>query len=394
MFFIVPTGQKYTCTVRGSIWKQVTCGTCRHSYRYQMAREASGTAVSPLWLDNAGAKARAEQLARGKLQVMLSHECAAVACPGCGSYQTEMVSLLRRQRFGWISIAGWFVVGAGILLSQVAASGTSNARFYQKLIEMPAVAILAAGLVLVATSFVGRHFYDPNVKPRSKRPSSGNPSPRVVAGTFIAIVMLTTMLVHLLSRLDAVRTEFSAPVHELVEYLDAVRTRPMMFNANRAGEDTAKRLGYSRLFASAYEEALLRAKDPRAQSSGTISRDDFARNFEAVVQEEQVIDTLMRRRERHAAGIAYLRGMQNGDLVFPIPQQTAPVPQALLARLATVYPEAAFDINDAVFAAIYRESRAFAAARAQRAGGISPYEVIGEFRRLIVESAGEHNHVR
>jgi hypothetical protein len=48
-----------------------------------------------------------------------------------------------------------------------------------------------------------------------------------------------------------------------------------------------------------------------------------------------------------------------------------------------------FDINDPVFAEVYRRTRDFAAARVRESGEVWAEEIIAEFRRLTVKSAGE-----
>ena len=185
---------------------------------------------------------------------------------------------------------------------------------------------------------------------------------------------------------QAEKAGYSGAIQELMDYVEALREGRAAFNWAIDGEEAAKQLRYSRLFASAYEEVILHAK-AHLNRQGQVSIHDIVRDFGTILREEQEIDKLFRHRERHAAAIAFLRGMQNGDLVFPGPRPTAPIPEALLVQLASVYPEATFDINDPVFARLYRQAREFAAAKAEKDGGIWAYEVIAEFRRLIVESA-------
>jgi hypothetical protein len=178
---------------------------------------------------------------------------------------------------------------------------------------------------------------------------------------------------------------FSKPVQELMAYVACLQKGECSFSDQISGEAAAKRFEYTRLFASAYEEVILRVKnrDPERTSlrAGVIAA------FEAIAAEEQSIDRLMAKKESHAATIAYLRALQNGDVIFPGPQAAAPAPPVLLAQLMTAYPNAAFDIDDVVFALVYRDAREFAARQVSQSGEVSVYEIIGEFRRLIVQSA-------
>ena len=176
---------------------------------------------------------------------------------------------------------------------------------------------------------------------------------------------------------------YSGAIQELMDYVEALREGRAAFSWAIDGEEAAKQLRYSRLFASAYEEVILHAK-AHLNRQGQVSIHDIVRDFGSILREEQEIDKLFRHRERHAAAIAFLRGMQNGDLVFPGPRPTAPIPETLLVQLASAYPEATFDINDPVFAKLYRQTREFAATKAEKDGGIWAYEVIAEFRRLII----------
>jgi len=188
------------------------------------------------------------------------------------------------------------------------------------------------------------------------------------------------------------QSEFSKPVRELTEYVQClkgqVKGRRCIFKPNIPGEVAAKQLGYTRLFASAYDEINLRVKT-RQQAQGGAHPSDVIAGFENIVNEEQAIDRLMARKEQYAATIAYLRALQNGDAVFPGPQPLAPVPAVLLVQLMSAYPDVKFDVNDPSFAAVYRQTRDFAAARVKETGEVWAQEIIAEFRRLTLKSAAE-----
>lgn len=170
----------------------------------------------------------------------------------------------------------------------------------------------------------------------------------------------------------------SKPVQELMLYAQALKLGRAEFDPKISGEELAQALGYTRLFASACEEVARIAGSgaPKAQA---------AQAFGAVAQEEQIIDLLMARKERVTA-IAYLRGLQNGDVTFPAPADWAPTPQALIAQLQALYPEVVLDPEDQIFAGIYRQAREFAVSRVESAGAISVYDVTAQVRRAIVAS--------
>lgn len=190
------------------------------------------------------------------------------------------------------------------------------------------------------------------------------------------------------------RAVFSKPVQELMDYVQCLKGQmPKLgcrFSADITGEEAAKQFGYSRLFASVYEEMSWRVKvEEKKKNLGNAGRSGVVAGFEDIVHEEQAIDQLMARNERYGATVAYLRALENGDVVFPGPQPLAPIPAVLLVQLMSAYPDVKFDINDPVFAEVYRRTRDFAAARVRESGEVWAEEIIAEFRRLTVKSAGE-----
>lgn len=185
---------------------------------------------------------------------------------------------------------------------------------------------------------------------------------------------------------DPDRSAYSKPVQELMQYVTDLRDGRVRFSAELSGEAAARQFSYSRLFASAYEEMVLFAKAD-GQTAARPRIDAIIAGFERIVREEQAIDQLLTRKERHAIAIAYLRALQNGDVVFPGPRAIAPAPPVLLIQLMAAYPDVSLDIDDPAFASVYRNAREFAASRLMAAGEVFAHEVIGEIRREIVASA-------
>ena len=101
---IIPYGTKYTMTLKNKVWKKVACECCDEIYHYQAEREASGEGSSFLWLDNDGAKHRAEKAALKKLNHKLEVAIDPVPCPSCGWYQRNMCTSLSLKYFMWGTI--------------------------------------------------------------------------------------------------------------------------------------------------------------------------------------------------------------------------------------------------------------------------------------------------
>lgn len=106
MIIPVPVGQTYTATVSGRGLKLVCCEHCACEYVYGLERNVSGHASSLLWLDNEGAKKRAEDSASTSVKRTLRAAVDPVACPKCGWFQGNMVPLLKRRGAWKIAIFG------------------------------------------------------------------------------------------------------------------------------------------------------------------------------------------------------------------------------------------------------------------------------------------------
>ena len=100
----VPVAMSYTAKVKGRQLKLVSCVQCSEEYVYALERAAQAEDTSILFLDNAGAKARAEAAAQAKLNAKLERECDVVPCPACGHIQPDMVKQARRLRHRWMGM--------------------------------------------------------------------------------------------------------------------------------------------------------------------------------------------------------------------------------------------------------------------------------------------------
>jgi hypothetical protein len=100
----IPVGTTYTARVRGRAVKTVTCEKCSDAYVYVVERTAQGSGMSPLFLDNDGARNRASVSAKHALSNALDRAVDPAACPACGWYQETMVREARRRRGRWLKV--------------------------------------------------------------------------------------------------------------------------------------------------------------------------------------------------------------------------------------------------------------------------------------------------
>lgn len=77
---------------------------------YRMERRGSGSGTSFLFLDNAGAKERAELEAKHKVNTQLEEEQDPVPCPACAWVQSGMIPHARGRYHVWMFYVGF--VGA------------------------------------------------------------------------------------------------------------------------------------------------------------------------------------------------------------------------------------------------------------------------------------------
>lgn len=112
----IPYALQRTASATGRRPKFVTCEKCSTEFVYLMERRASGSGTSFLFLDNAGAKERAQLQAKHKVNTQLENEQDPIPCPTCAWVQSEMIPHARARHHAWMSLAGMFGVGGGIAL--------------------------------------------------------------------------------------------------------------------------------------------------------------------------------------------------------------------------------------------------------------------------------------
>ncbi len=168
MLIPVPLGTQHTAKRRGSISRKFTCENCLKDYNFLVSDQIVSRATSPLFLDNAGAKARAEQGASSEALIdQLERKVVCVPCPHCGWYQAHMVR--HRRRF-------WKVLAIlGSLLAYVGGLLVTKDIYDGRPITVDSFRyiILAAGPALLLTGMVVRFIYSPNRSSAETRKTLG-----------------------------------------------------------------------------------------------------------------------------------------------------------------------------------------------------------------------------
>lgn len=176
----------------------------------------------------------------------------------------------------------------------------------------------------------------------------------------------------------ATTPRYSRPVEELMAYEAALKSGRVKFDPALTGDEAARQLGYSTIFATAYGSLLQVASTggPRALET----------ELRRIIEEEQTIDWMMARRALITA-IAVLRAIQNGEVAFPGPHD-APPARKVIEELAKARPEAHVDPNDAIFAKIYDDLLRYESSKIEH-GALSVFDIVAELRRAIIKSVAQ-----
>jgi hypothetical protein len=160
----IPIGTKHVATVRGEVWKVVSCAHCQQHYAYLLELEATGEDHDLLFLDGKGSADRAHAQAEQNL-LRKSRNCVLpVPCPNCGSYQDDMSQQLKED--------------ASINRFQIAGGVIAVLSFVPLLFGIASMWVLTlviavVGLTLLAYGLVTAFQFDPN---------TGDPEPRKALG--------------------------------------------------------------------------------------------------------------------------------------------------------------------------------------------------------------------
>lgn len=161
---MIPTGMRYTSTVKGSEWKTVSCEHCPKDYAYKVTREATGTGRSVLFLDNDGAKERAQQDVEASIARTLNDAIEAVWCPGCGNYQTNMLRIVKFDRVLLLYVLAVVIAIVGVIVCALWGSRS----FMENVIGVPGLIFWGlSGFIAVGAAFRSAGI-NPNSDARSR----------------------------------------------------------------------------------------------------------------------------------------------------------------------------------------------------------------------------------
>lgn len=160
---------KRVATVQGTAVKLVSCAHCQKNYGYFVDLEATGVCHDLLLLDVEAASRQAKARAEETLAKLSQNIVLPVPCPHCGSYQDDMVRLLRSEGTSRVPLMAGLTVGA---LSFIPLA------FGIPYLWVLTVAGLAVGLALIGYGDVAAATFDPN---------AGDPKPRQLHGQKLAV---------------------------------------------------------------------------------------------------------------------------------------------------------------------------------------------------------------
>ena len=104
----IPLGMHFAASRRGRAVKFVTCEKCGVGYVYAVDRTVRAASFSILFLDNDGARRRANEKARTGLERALGNAVDPLACPDCGWYQVSMIEMAVSSQL--VSIASILII--------------------------------------------------------------------------------------------------------------------------------------------------------------------------------------------------------------------------------------------------------------------------------------------
>jgi hypothetical protein len=162
-------GKKYTATATAFAARSVHCEHCGERYLYDVPRDGEGKGTSLFFLDNEGACARANARAQRQAQRRVQKDIELVPCPTCGSFQKNMVALIRRRHWRWLKFLG--VPALVVCLLSFGLLQVANQN--QESLELIAISAGALGVGLLSLRLLLASCHAPN---------AGNPEHRKQLG--------------------------------------------------------------------------------------------------------------------------------------------------------------------------------------------------------------------
>jgi hypothetical protein len=130
-----------------------------------------------LFLDNQGARERADQDAEQNLRGMLEREIEAVPCPICGWFQAAMVPKVQREHRVLLRDLGVVLIGIAIVAFWLSflegALRNRTLPWWQATSAMVAAACACVGAGLLIVKVILSRRYDPNSADRDARIALG-----------------------------------------------------------------------------------------------------------------------------------------------------------------------------------------------------------------------------
>jgi hypothetical protein len=107
---VIPV-RKYTTTIRGSVWRPVTCTYCGCQYVYRLDISVTGSAKTAWLFGNDKVAKEADIDAKFEYGQKFREETGNFSCPNCGMYQKDMVIKMKNSAWkGTISGAFYLFI--------------------------------------------------------------------------------------------------------------------------------------------------------------------------------------------------------------------------------------------------------------------------------------------
>ncbi|MGL6075498.1 MAG: hypothetical protein ACRC8S_15195 [Fimbriiglobus sp.] len=155
---------QHEATITKTVCRLVFCEECDAQYVYQMFRSASGYGNSLYFLDESGAKSRAESSAKSKLKKKMKGACEAIPCPKCAHYQDHMIPKAKSDKalLAWVGacVLGLLPAFIGFILVITGNESIGTTLISTGLVVALIIGALGAGIYMV---------YDPNKDSEEKR---------------------------------------------------------------------------------------------------------------------------------------------------------------------------------------------------------------------------------
>jgi hypothetical protein len=178
---MIPYAMTYTSTMSGQLPKLVNCEGCHQQYVYLVQRTATCEDTSMLFLDNAGAKSRAQAGAEQSLIEELTRAIEPIPCPRCGHIQQHMFESAGMLKYAWVDylskacyvfalisfLAGFF----GFMFSSEPRSTIQNLLVCGGAIST--VILIGSGIGLSSWKKRLSRTYNPNSEPLEDRLTRG-----------------------------------------------------------------------------------------------------------------------------------------------------------------------------------------------------------------------------